>query len=80
MATHRSPARSMERTRAKARREAWRDPLAKRRTRRLAPAGANPSRGGGSAHEIATRILGETLAALILFLALLMSLRAIWAP
>lgn len=41
---------------------------------------ANPKRRPGPPHEVATRILGETLAALILFLALLMALRSIWAP
>jgi hypothetical protein len=33
-----------------------------------------------AAHAAASRILAETLAALILFLALLMALRTIWAP
>jgi hypothetical protein len=41
---------------------------------------ADPKRHPGSPHEVATRILAESLAALILFLALLMSLRTIWAP
>ena len=41
---------------------------------------ANPKRHPGSAREVATRILGETLAAVILFLALLMALRSIGAP
>ena len=55
------------------------DHLAKGRTRRLASAGASRGRHPDYAYAVATRILGETLAALVLLLALLMSLRAIWA-
>lgn len=69
MATHRSPARSTARMQTEA-----------RRNRRVATTGTSPSRHAGSAHEVATRVLAETLAALILFLALLMSLRTILAP
>ena len=80
MATHRSLDRPTTGVRAEVRREVrWKDHMAKRRTRRFAFAGANPRRYPASAHEVAARIFGETLAALVVLLALLMSLRVIWA-
>jgi hypothetical protein len=70
--TTRAPQEARRRVRKK-------DHLTKGQTRRFASAGASHSRHSAYAYAVATRILGETLAALVLLLALLMSLRAIWA-